>query len=322
MKNKIKVWIIIAVSLILVGGVIFTGVMSVLKWDFKKLSTANFETNSYETSEKYTNISIVTNTADVTVIPSENAQTTVVCYEETKLNHTVCVKDDTLSVEYTDTRKWYEHISFFEFGSPKITLYIPEGSYGNLSVELSTGDVEIADNFEFNNVDISGSTGNTIFKASTLNDLKIKRSTGHVTLENVTANNVNLTTSTGDINANAVDCSGKFSLEVTTGKANLTKVKCNNLSSSGNTGDITLINAIATNKFDIKRTTGNIKLDKCDANELLIKTSTGNVSGSLLSSKVFICKTNTGKVTVPSTVEGGKCEISTDTGNIKIEIEK
>ena len=72
--------------------------------------------------------------------------------------------------------------------------------------------------------------------------------------------------------------------------------------------------------IDIERTTGDIKFNGCDASELVIVTDTGNVKGTLLSDKVFIAKTDTGSIKVPETVSGGKCKITTDTGDIKIEI--
>ena len=61
-------------------------------------------------------------------------------------------------------------------------------------------------------------------------------------------------------------------------------------------------------------------LSDCDASEIFVKTDTGDVRGTLLSEKVFIIKTSAGDVSVPETVTGGKCEISTDTGDIKIGI--
>ena len=60
--------------------------------------------------------------------------------------------------------------------------------------------------------------------------------------------------------------------------------------------------------------------DSSDAAEIFVKTSTGDVSGSLLTEKVFITDTSTGKVSVPKTTTGGKCELITSTGDIKIEI--
>ena len=49
-------------------------------------------------------------------------------------------------------------------------------------------------------------------------------------------------------------------------------------------------------------------------------TDTGDVKGSLLSEKIFIPTTDTGDVDVPKTVTGGRCEITTDTGDIKITV--
>ena len=45
------------------------------------------------------------------------------------------------------------------------------------------------------------------------------------------------------------------------------------------------------------------------------------VGGTLLSDKVFITDTTTGDVDVPKTTTGGKCEITTTTGDIEIDIE-
>ncbi len=77
---------------------------------------------------------------------------------------------------------------------------------------------------------------------------------------------------------------------------------------------------IAGEQFSIDRSTGDVRFDRCDAPELLIKTDTGDVRGSLLSEKVFITQTDTGRVNVPKTVTGGTCQITTNTGDIKIEI--
>ena len=53
MGKRMKLWLIIAVSLVVIGGIVFVGVMSVLQWDFMKLSTVKYETNSYEINEAY-----------------------------------------------------------------------------------------------------------------------------------------------------------------------------------------------------------------------------------------------------------------------------
>ena len=52
----------------------------------------------------------------------------------------------------------------------------------------------------------------------------------------------------------------------------------------------------------------------------MVNTSTGDVNGTLLSEKIFITDTSTGRVSVPKTTSGGKCEITTSTGDINIGI--
>jgi hypothetical protein len=44
------------------------------------------------------------------------------------------------------------------------------------------------------------------------------------------------------------------------------------------------------------------------------------VTGSLLTDKVFIAQTSTGKINVPETTAGGQCRVSTDTGDILLTI--
>ncbi|MBO5851923.1 MAG: DUF4097 family beta strand repeat protein, partial [Clostridia bacterium] len=90
--------------------------------------------------------------------------------------------------------------------------------------------------------------------------------------------------------------------------------------SSGSTGDVYLENVIAVEKIDIKRSTGDVEFEELDASEIEIKTSTGDVEGTLLTEKTFSIKTNTGDVDVPRLSSGGLCKITTDTGDIDIEI--
>ena len=107
---------------------------------------------------------------------------------------------------------------------------------------------------------------------------------------------------------------------MSTGKAYLSDIACKNLTSTGSTGDISLKNVVSTGKISIERNTGDVTLEASDAIEIFITTETGDVKGSLLTDKVFITKTDTGRIDVPNSITGGRCEITTDTGNIKISI--
>ena len=102
----------------------------------------------------------------------------------------------------------------------------------------------------------------------------------------------------------------------------LGKSEWSNISLETDTGNILLDNIIATGKLSIETDTGNVNLEACDASEVFIKTDTGHIKGGLLSEKVFIAHTDTGRIDVPKTVTGGRCEVETDTGDIKITIQK
>lgn len=321
MSKAAKIWLITAASLVLIGCIIFGGVMSMLKWDFTKLSTSKYETNNYKINENYSNISIITDTADIVFIVSDNSKCSVECHERENAKHSVTVKDGTLVIAVADSGKWYENIGI-NFGTPKITVYIPQGEYGSLSVKSSTGDVEIPKGLNFTSIDISENTGDVTCYASALEGIKIKTTTGDIFVKNVSSSSLELSVSTGKVTVSDVRCEGDFKVRVSTGKANLADISCKNLISSGNTGDISLRNVIASEKLSIKRSTGDVKFEGSDAAEIFVQTDTGNVTGTLLSEKVFIAKTDTGRVNIPNSISGGRCEITTDTGDIKISIKQ
>ncbi|MBR5529305.1 MAG: DUF4097 family beta strand repeat protein [Oscillospiraceae bacterium] len=317
--SKTKKWLIAAGCLVLLGCIIFAGVMTMLKWDFSKLSTSKFETNAHAITETFQNISILSDTAQITLVPSDGKGSSVVCYEHSNETHTVTVKNGTLVIERNDTRRWYEYIGI-SFGSPKITVSLPQGEYGTLSIQSGTGNVKIPNAFGFEAIAIDQSTGDVHNQASVSGKMEITTSTGNIYLENVSASSLSLSVSTGKVTAKNVDCREDMNVKASTGKAALADVQCKNLFSDGSTGDLTLENVIATEKFSLIRSTGDIKLLRCDAAELFIETDTGDVTGSLLTDKVFLAETETGRVDVPRTVSGGRCEITTDTGNIKITV--
>ena len=300
MNRTAKIWLIVAASLVLVGCIIFVGVMAVLKWDFRKLSTNKYETNTYEINEAFKQISVDTDTADIVFVPTEGETASVVCYEQKNLKHTVTVKDGTLVIKTVDTRKWYEYIGI-NFGSPKITVYIPHGEYGALSVRTSTGDVNIPKGFSFKSIDVTLSTGDIKLGATVTEDIKINLSTGKTEIKGVSCKNLISDGSTGDIILNSVTVTDKIFVE-------------------RDTGDVTLDNSFAS-EIVVLTDTGDLKLNRCDAKALNIETDTGDVSGHLLSGKVFVAESDTGKVKVPMPSGDNICKITTDTGDITFTVE-
>jgi len=317
MSKKTKIGLIVAACLVLAGGALIGMAIQMAEGDFMKLSTKKYDTTEHMPAGEFRDIVIETDTADIAIVPAE--VTKIVCYEQENAKHTVSVDNGTLTIQVQNNKKWYDHIGII-FGSPKITVYMPAGEYGSMTVRSDTGGVQIPADFAFTDMDIRESTGIVKSCASVSGDMKIKTSTGSITLEDLTAGSLELTVSTGKITVLDVTCQGDMTVNVSTGKAGLTNVKCRNFASNGNTGDLYLDNVIAAEKFTIERSTGDVDLEGCDAAEITVTTDTGHITGSLLSEKVFIAHTDTGRVEVPHTLSGGKCELTTDTGNIKIEI--
>lgn len=317
--KKTTVWLLAATALVLIGCILFTGAMTVLDWDFRKLSTVKYETNRYEISNNITDISIVSDTADVTFLPAEDGQCAVVCYEQKKVSHTVIADNGILSVSLTEGRKWYEYIGI-NFDSPKITVYLPAGTYGSLTIKESTGDITLPADYQFANIDIVADTGDVTVHTSAAEALRVKTSTGNIRAEGITAGVLDLTVSTGKVTVTDAVCEKDLKVRTSTGRAKLTAIRCKSLLSEGTTGDMVLKDVIATEKFDIERDTGDVTFDGCDAAAIFVETDTGHIKGTLLSNKVFITESDTGRIDVPKSVTGGRCELSTDTGNIKIDM--
>lgn len=248
MKKSI-IWFAITFCLLLVVSVILY-ILSI---------TVKLETNEYEIKETFKDIKILTDTADIDFMLSENLNTLIIYEEHQNIKHSVNIKDNTLLIEVDDNRKWYEHIGI---STSKITVYLPKSEYGRLIMKSDTGNVNV---------------------------------------ENIKAN--------------------KFDLSTSTGNLKIVNIKCKNLFSRSDTGNILLENVIASEKFKIETDTGNVKFKDSDASDIFVKTDTGNVIGNLLTDKVIFAESDTGNIDVPKVMTDEKCEIITDTGNIKITID-
>jgi DUF4097 and DUF4098 domain-containing protein YvlB len=197
---------------------------------------------------------------------------------------------------------------------------MPSGEYGELSVKSTTGDIEIAKDFKFCGIDLSVTTGDVKSLAFSAGNVKIKTVTGDVCIEKAEARDIDIFVTTGRISLSEIHCED-LNFNVVTGRSALDEVICKNLSSGGTTGDVVLKDVIVGEKLCVERTTGDVRFEGCDAAEIYVKATTGSVTGSLLTEKVFIVSTSTGRKEFPATRGGGKCEITTSTGDVIITLD-
>lgn len=320
MNRNIKKGLAAAALLIALGLLIFAAAMTVCGWDFSRLSAVSYTTNVHEIDESFTDITVQADTADVTFMPASDGRCRVVCQEPTDRPHTVTVQDGMLTVTAQDIWQGNNFIGI-DWHQPTIAVYLPQTVYGVLSTRTSTGDITLPQDFRFDSIQLTVSTGDISCRASAADTVRLEAGTGDICAEDLTAAGLELSVSTGVITANGVDCTGDVQITVSTGDATLTDVRCQNLLTDGSTGDLRLQNVYAAGRFSVERSTGDVIFDGSDAAELLIKTSTGDVTGILLTGKKFITETNTGTVDVPEDADGGLCKISTDTGDIGLKIQ-
>ena len=335
MGNTAKAAITLAIFLLVLGGLLFVCSLWANGWSFK---SANFEENEIEISDTFQGILMKTDTADITFATSQDGKVKIELYEYKKVKHFAKVEDGTLNIGYEDKRAWSEKI--FDFSSPRIMIYLPEGDYGALTIDASTGDISLQSGAKFESIKIDLSTGDIFLGGISTSSIDATVSTGKINMDNIECSGaIKLKSSTGSVNLSNIKCaelesvgttsdicienatlSGNVKIERDTGDTALKNVQCASLETTATTGDLNLVNVIASGTFKSERDTGSITFENSDAAEFHIKSSTGSVKGILLSEKIFYVYTSSGKVQVPECTSGGIFKCETSTGNVKIEI--
>ena len=317
---------------------------------------AAFVDNTYEPQGEISDIVFDTSTADVRVLLAEDGGCRVLCHERENQTHSVTLEDGTLTVSVVDERKWYEHLGVF--GQTTVTVYLPSTEFSSFAMRGKTGDVDLADAFSFGEMDVYVSTGTVTSGASTVGKMKIRTSTGRVHLDGVSAESIDVSVSTGDVTLSSVRTETYVHLRASTGDVKIEDLICESLVSEADTGDIEIKGASVTARLFVERSTGDVSvesasagemaltadtgrislqsceaktltattstgditLSRSDAQTITIEADTGDVRGTLLSDKIFITKTSTGRVRVPDATAGGVCRVTTSTGDIEFEI--
>ena len=179
-----------------------------------------------------------------------------------------------------EVQKWEGGFGI-DMEEPTLTLYLPKDQYAALKLMVDTGDIRVPKIFTFDRVQIGSDTGDVDFQAGVTGQAQFK-------------------TDAGTVKAVGVSC-GNFTAE-------------------SDTGEIFLENVIASGTLNVTSQTGDVRLKECDGAEIYITTDTGDVKGTILTEKVFLTETDTGEVNVPKSLTGGRCEITTQTGDIDIMI--
>ena len=319
MNRRLRKLIPAALILLVVGAPIMVAAMFSMKFDFRRLGTRRTVTNTYTPAGDFEDILIGIDTAELTFLPSEDGKLKVICVEEEGMQHLVAVSDGTLSIQAVDTQRWHEKIGV---GGEKtsVTVYLPKKEYGALTLKTSTGDVTVPAAFRFRSVLMTASSADIDFRAFTEGSVSIRTSTGDISLDGLKADSLDLTASTGHIRVSASVIAGSVKVQTSTGEVGFTDLNCADARVKTTTGEVDLTRVLASESLRIETDTGDVSFDRSDAPEIRVETDTGDVTGTLLTPKTFEADTHTGRVKLPRSEPGGRCELKSDTGDFEISI--
>ena len=275
-------------GLILLGLIVGIVGFALLGFNPKKLGNVKVTNKEFTSSESFDSISIKSEVSDVKIKRSEDNTFKVEYDEVSRMKTTVAIEDGVLKITEKDTRRWYDYIIRFNIGffnaQSKIVVYLPDEQYKKITVSADTASVKLY------SVPVDG-------------DIVLKTDTGSIDVFNLSCDNLSASTDTGSVELETIRCNGNVKLGT-------------------DTGSIKIKDTIAVGDLKATTDTGSVTLKDMDAANITVKTDTGSIKGTILTEKIIFAKADTGSVKVPESVTGGKCNLTTDTGSIKISYSK
>ena len=301
MSKAKKVAIIVAISMIVVGILTMTAAALMSGFDLTNLTSQDIQTKTFEIKESFSKIEINSIDCDVEIMPVSDGRCKVVYKGMEKMLDTVEVKDDKLFIKQVDRRKWYEYISFGWIDENAITVYLPEEEYQSLLLKTVSGDISVSNDFTFYCAETMSTSGDVSFLANVEDNLRIKSTSGKIRVKNIADGKVEVITTSGDV-------------FMTEGTPYQLKIKTTS-------GDVKISSVISEDAAMIESMSGDIRMERSDAGSFHMKTTSGDISGSILSRKDFDVETASGDIRLPkSDSSAPKCEISTSSGDVEMEI--
>lgn len=336
MKNAI----LISVLCILLGAAIAFSGMAMLGFDFAKLLTNKYQTETVYIDDPFDAVAIDTAEHDIRFAFSEDDRCKLVYTAAQNLYCRTEVKDGTLHVMRTDARKWYMRIGFF-YGDLDLTIYLPKSMYGEFYAKTLSGNIEIPDGFLVNRVTLKTTSGDVTF-ASSAEDLSAESTSGNVTINGGGVNKdarVYAKSTSGDVSVKGtsgwrLECitvSGDICAELwggqelhadtTSGNIEIRDTSSDTLTVKTTSGDV-LLSDVQTSKSTTANTaSGDIRLERADLADVRFKTVSGDIRGSLTKAMLFESQTVSGTVRFPAAdIAGGHFKTITTSGNVHITI--
>lgn len=270
-------WAIAALVLLLVGCVLAGISLKVEGLDRFIVNDEDYEKLEFVCRDAVESVIIEDSDQDIEIIPATDG----VCrleYAEGELDkYDISLENGVLRIERNAR---FGIFNFADFRTRVMRLYLPEGDYEKLRIDVSSGDVTVEKGFGFSEIMIELASGDVNMKGVTAGNVEISAASGGIGITDVAAEDIEIDTASGDIFMKNVAVSGKVEAETASG----------DIGFSG-------LNA------------GYIEFD----------TASGDVEGSVAKPMEYRIDTASGDVDVPVSMRDAEvCRIETASGDIKI----
>ena len=339
MRDRTKIWLSIATFFVGAGIILFVVVMTMNNWDFSRLNTLSYISETHTIEDAFQSIELNTESADVCLEQSTDGTCRVEWSVPEDWKHSVEVTDNTLLITLRDDTHWYDHIGI-NVRSPKITVFLPEENYKLLTANVHSGKLDVPKYFSFIGIEVESGSGDVECEASVTGSIKITTysgdvrlteaaatgisvttGSGRVTMESCTAGSITVTTDSGDPTLRNVHSNTDLRIDVTSGDAHLSDASCTNLYSMGESGKLTVEGVTVYDMIVIKRQSGDVTLKRCDvAKAVSITTTSGDVTGIFDRPVLCYATSESGNIKKPKYDYGVYCEINTGSGDINISL--
>lgn len=281
MKKGLKVFLIIGISLVLVGAILLAVSVSLFNLNFKTLTTTKFVNKTHKIEDKITAIDIDALESDVVVKTASDGIAKVTLRESDKIYHKVEVVDGVLKISYRDDSKWYNRIGVYTDGYTVVVEVAPQSEmFTELKINSASGDILVAKDVLTENISANSISGEINVMAHVAYGMSLKSVSGDIYTDTLNPMSLDLTTTSGDIKVD---------------------------------------NMVVGGKGVLKSVSGDIELNSCAAVGFDITTTSGDVEGNLLNEMTYNVKTVSGEVSVPDTFGAGICKITTTSGDVEFE---
>lgn len=305
MKKATKIALITAAVLIVLGlilaALVFASSDPFSAYQNAGSGTIDIEHKDQQITEAFDSIEITDVPCDVQILPSTDGKCSVSYTDSRLFTHEIRVKDGTLTIQYKDISTWMDNLFTIYTGELYVNVYLPENAYEELDIQTTSGNVRVAEDFTFEQAELSSTSGDITFLGGTTDELE-------------------LSTTSGSVEVSGADHQ-RLDASSTSGQVTLSGLTAQKLSASSVSGDVRLENVTVLDHTDLETTSGDIILDRLESGTLSASAVSGSISGTTTSPKDFDADTVSGNIRLPDPdATAGRWDLSTTSGSIHIEV--